>query len=367
VTDTGEFPLVRGDWPSGSSVPWDLSRHTAAWGVGRRALVLVLFIPVLVAILLAGSSGVSGAQSEPDGTMPDRNPHDAGVLGTLFESLAGDAYEPGRWSPLPIDTLFSEGWDEPWVGAPNGQGGDGAPRQAWLNAYDGAFYRLGVATFGYSHDFLDAGFTDDYTSGLTLFTPLNRRVQLRWDIPLVTANRINPCCDYHIAAGDFALTPRLMLHESENASHALDVTFRMPTGDTINLNGVAAVTPRYNVWWNPWERLVVRGGFGFFVPFGGQSLNKVGARTTFQGNVAPGYYLTPHDLTPIGDMVWYASMNLFQVMGDRGPHNPTLLTITPGVSAHVGDDWYLLAGVEVPLTRPEPFDYRVLGSLMKVW
>jgi hypothetical protein len=113
--------------------------------------------------------------------------------------------------------------------------------------------------------------------------------------------------------------------------------------------------------------VVVRGGVGFFVPFGGQSLNEVGARTTFQANVAPGYYLTPHDLTPIGDMAWYASTNLYQIMDHRGPSNPTLLTITPGVSAHAGGDWYLLAGVEVPLTRPEPFDYRVLGGLMKVW
>ena len=65
---------------------------------------------MLVAILLAGG-GISGAQSEPGGAVASRNPRGLGLLGTLSESLAGDVYEPGRWSPLPIDTFFSEGWD----------------------------------------------------------------------------------------------------------------------------------------------------------------------------------------------------------------------------------------------------------------
>jgi hypothetical protein len=335
------------------------SKHDVRWWRLGNAIVLV--------ILVAVSRGLAGAQSSPVDAQASRNPRDLGFLGTLVESLAGNAYDPSRWSPLPIDTFFSEGWDEPWVAGPTGQGGAGAPREAWLNTYDGAFYRHAVATFGYAHDFLDAGFTNNYTSGVTVFTPVNRRFELRWDIPIVTSNRVNSCCDYHIAAGDFALTPRFLLAESETASHTLDVTFRMPTGDTKNLNGVAAVTPRYNVWWNPWDRLVVRGGFGFFVPFGNQSLNELGARTTFQANIAPGYYITPHDLLPIGDLVWYASLNLYQVMDHRGPQNPTLLTITPGVRFHAGDDWYLLGGVEVPVTQPQPFDYQVLAGLMKVW
>lgn len=52
----------------------------------------------------------------------------------VTDSLAGDVYAPGRWKPLPLSTFFSEGWDEPWAGGPNGQGGEGAPRQGWLNA-----------------------------------------------------------------------------------------------------------------------------------------------------------------------------------------------------------------------------------------
>jgi len=31
----------------------------------------------------------------------------------------------------------------------------------------------------------------------------------------------------------------------------------------------------------------------------------------------------------------------------------------------MGRNWYLLGGVEVPATDPEPFDYQVLAGLMK--
>jgi hypothetical protein len=33
----------------------------------------------------------------------------------------------------------------------------------------------------------------------------------------------------------------------------------------------------------------------------------------------------------------------------------------------LGSDWYLLGGVEVPATEPEPFDYQVLGGIMRVF
>ena len=43
-----------------------------------------------------------------------------------WESLSGDVYEEGRWRPLGMRTLFSEGWGEAWASPPNGEGG--APR-----------------------------------------------------------------------------------------------------------------------------------------------------------------------------------------------------------------------------------------------
>ena len=315
-----------------------------------------------LSVLLSGTIPARAQQAPGVGSTPANK--EMSFLDVVFDSLAGDVYAPGRWHPLPLSTFFTEGWDEPWAGGPNGQNGEGAPRQGWLNAQDGVFYRLAIATFGYQHD---VGNGDNWTSAISVYTPLNRRFELRWDIPMILSNR-GPVQGgkYNVSSPDFQLTPRFALSETENSAQSLDVTFRMPTSDVINNQGEAAVTPYYNFWVNPWEGLVFRGGAGFGIPYGNQSVNVLGARTTFQGNFAFGYYFTPHDMIPIGDTVWYVSTNLNTAIDHRGP-NTTTLSFTPGFRIHLGANWYGLGGVELPVTQPEPFDYQVLGGLMKVW
>jgi hypothetical protein len=319
-------------------------------------------IGAAVGLLLGG---MASAWAQPGmGATPTAAPQDMNFFDVVTDSLAGDVYAPGRWKPLPLGTFFSEGWDEPWAGAPNGQGGEGAPRQGWLNAQDGVFYRLAIATFGYQHD---VGNGDNWTSAISVYTPFNRRFELRWDVPMILSNRGSiPGDEYHVSSPDFQLVPRFALSETEDSAQSFDVTFRMPTGDTINGQGQAAVTPFYNFWVNPWAGFVTRGGVGFGIPFGHQSVEELNARSTFLANLAFGYYFTPHEFGPIGDMVWYVSTNLNTAIDHRGP-NTTNLSLTPGFRIHMGGNWYGLGGVEVPVTQPEPFDYQVLGGLMKVW
>lgn len=83
-------------------------------------------------------------------------------------------------APLSLSSFFSEGWNEPWTSPPNGEGN--APRQGWLNAADGVFYRLNVATFGYGHG--TSGKGDQYTGGDTLYKPLSRRFELQVRCPV---------------------------------------------------------------------------------------------------------------------------------------------------------------------------------------
>jgi hypothetical protein len=278
------------------------------------------------------------------------------------ESLTGDVYsEPSNWQSLSYINLFSKGWDKPWASPP--PGGGGAPRQGWLNAYEGVFYRLGISVFGWQHDLSNAG--DGYTGSLTMFTPLNQRFEIQTDIPMVVSDQ-RPGADRESNFGDLQITPRLMLSESRDVTQTFNINFRTPTGDKSNLGtSVAAVTPNYQFWANWWKGLVVRGGLGFFIPYAGD-ITSSGARTTFNANIAVGYYFTPHDLTPIGDMVWYLSTNLKQTTDDRGPSRSEV-TLTPGFRTHVGQNWYLLGAVEVPVTRPESFDYQVLAGIMKVF
>ena len=283
-----------------------------------------------------------------------------GVLGAIVKSLTGDVYsERVKWKELSAGSFFTEGWDEAWVSPV--PGGGGAPRQGWLNSADGVFYRLGVASYGYAHDFVDNG--HQHSGSLSFYLPFSRRFELRVDLP-VASNKGLTGDDYETNFGDFQLVTRFLVSETQNLTQSFNVAFRAPTGDTFNLNGIAAITPTYEFWTNWWQGLVLRGSLGFFVPYGHQSIDEVGARASFTANLAAGYYFTPHTAAPFGDFVVYLSANLAQTID--GPSGNTA-TLTPGFRTYLGGNFYLLGGVEVPVTHVKPFDYQVLGALLMVF
>ena len=99
----------------------------------QKSYLRVLVGLVLGAIVL-GTAAPAMAQttSAPASTQKD------GLWGAIVKSLTGDVYaDPQRWRPLSFSGFFTEGWDEAWVSPP--AGGGGAPRQGWLNAFDGVF------------------------------------------------------------------------------------------------------------------------------------------------------------------------------------------------------------------------------------
>ncbi len=279
----------------------------------------------------------------------------------IKESVLGDVYaDPSKWQALSYSKLFSEGWNKPWASPPNG--GGGAPRQGWLNADDGVFYRLGIAVFGWQHG-VNGG--DSYTGDLVNYTPLSQRFEVQTDIPLASSQG-NSGGAAQTNFGDFKITPRVILSESTNLTQSFNVTFRTPTGSSNNGNGVASIAPQYQFWTNTWKGLVIRGGAGFTLPYSG-NIALTGARSTFDANVAVGYYFTPHDFTPFGDMVWYLSTNVHQAIDNRSSASGTYVSLAPGFRTHLGQNWYLLGSVEVPVVNPQPFGYQVSGGIMKVF
>ncbi|MFM8331497.1 MAG: hypothetical protein ACKN9T_07395 [Candidatus Methylumidiphilus sp.] len=286
-----------------------------------------------------------------------------GFIGAAVASVTGDVYgDPSRWQALSFQDLFRTGWDQAWVSPPTGAGG--APRHGWNNANDGVFYRLSVASFGWQHG--PANNTDGYTGTLTSYTPLSQRLEIRTDISLASSRGPNGHSDTQTNFGDFVFTPRILLSESRAQTQSLDIAFRTPTGNSFNGNSVAAINPQYNFWTNYWKGLVVCGGLGFSIPYGGE-IAKAGARSTFNTNLDVGYYLTPHDAAPFGDLVFYVTNTLIQAIDTRGPSSTTTFSIGPGFRSHLGDNWYLLGAVDFAVTKPEPYDYQVFGGIMKVY
>ena len=81
-----------------------------------------------------------------------------------------------------------------------------------------------------------------------------------------------------------------------------------------------------------------------------------GSRSTFNANLAVGYYFTQHDYAPIiGDLVCYLAPNYIQAIDNRAPSSTATVSLAPGFRTHPGLDWYLLGSVDVPVTRPQPY------------
>lgn len=105
----------------------------------------------------------------------------SGFFGVALASIFGPSdYAP--WRPLSLGTLFTEGWDEPWIGEPNDSGD---AQQGWINAADGNFYRLYFFSYTFTNHLAGGG--DGQTGAYTLYTPLSRRLELITNIPFVTS------------------------------------------------------------------------------------------------------------------------------------------------------------------------------------
>ncbi|MDB5313134.1 MAG: hypothetical protein JWO38_7336 [Gemmataceae bacterium] len=294
---------------------------------------------------------------------PTPHPHDepgrgeGGLLDAITGSIFGHP-DPSTWTALPLSTFFTEGWRQPWVGGPDSDGG--APRHGWINAFDGLFYRQVVGTFTYDNHFHNNG--DQYVGDFTLFLPLNRRLELRLDVPVVS-NVGGPSNRYHNNIGDLVITPVFQLSESKNFSQTLSCFITVPTGKLDNGQHQTLMAPQYQFWAGLPDAWVVRGGVGTTVP-----LNNVGGpRTTMDYNLAFGKFITPAGKDLFSATVLYLAANGHTAVDNRGPSGTTFFSLTPGIRSHIVNNWFLLSAVEVPVTGPtsNTFAWSTIVQIVK--
>lgn len=304
--------------------------------------------------------------SPPDG--PGNHPTPTGFFNVALASTFGPSdYAP--WRPLSLRTLFTEGWDEPWIAEPNDSGD---AQQGWINAADGNFYRLWFFSYTFTNHLSRGG--DGNTGAYTLYTPLSRRLELITYIPFVTSQPVfgvgkqgfpNPTTPPRMTGrptsagfGDLTFTPRVMLIDSDDFAFNAQMAIQTPTGDRNVGAGQAILTPGLQFWWNFAEGWVVRGGFN-----AGVGTNRQAGGTTLLSQLALGQTITPHDLPIFGDFTYYLSTNVFDTVSS----SQTTVTLTPGFRTHLGKDWYFLGGVDVPVTGRRPFEESVIFWIMKTY
>ncbi|MBI1325053.1 hypothetical protein GC170_17960 [bacterium] len=287
------------------------------------------------------------------------------LFGTIFDSIFGpDA--PETWHPLPFSTLLTEGWNESWVSSPNGSGG--APRQGWINAQDGNFYRLWW--FTYSQGFNSAPKSDSFLGGYTLYSPFSRRFLLITNVPFYVRNVPESGQPFHHPAnrdlpqgrplsgvGNLMFTPRVLLHETQDLSVTAEMIVSTPTGTGPLGGSSTTLTPVLGFWTNVADGWVVRGGTGIQVP-------TRGGAESYINQLAVGQTLTGHDVPIIGDFTWYVSTLISTPLDNAGNSH---VSLTPGFRSHVGNNWYLLGGLQVPVTKGRNNDLDMIFWFMKAW
>jgi hypothetical protein len=153
-----------------------------------------------------------------------------GLFDTAIDSLFGDVYAERRWRPLSLSNFFTEGWFEPWAGAPAGRDGL-TPRHGWLASFDGVFYRLWLITFGYMNNINTSFGGNRYMGTYSIFLPFSRRFEVLFDVPFVVSNGTkDPTRGYTSQFGDFTVTPRFLLSETAATSQVFALAIRTPTG-----------------------------------------------------------------------------------------------------------------------------------------
>lgn len=356
-----------GLWRNGSIVLFGL-----AWGVGGIS-------PARAQVPEAATAEAERPRELADLVESAEEPApDLGYRFPWLDMIGQSAFgplRPERWRPLGLGNFF-EGWDEPYAPVPS-SGVNGAPRQTWINNADGAFYRLFVFSFSYAYGM--PGHGTGYAGDFFLFTPFSRRFEVGWFFPFVNAtpNLLKPSgTPYSTAVGDLTVAPRILLAEDRRYTFTTNLYVRLPTGSIRNGNGIASLSPDIEFWANPIDRFVVRGAVGVTVPtnetaarlpylvlapFSGIN-GTPGAFTSFDARLAVGQYITPPDARLLPDFVYYLASD-FHTQLSGG--NATYFSLTPGFRFGVGNDWYFLGGIEVPLVGPLPFQTQTTFQLIK--
>ena len=253
----------------------------------------------------------------------------------------------------------------------------GALRQEWLNASDGVFYRQWTANYTYLSGVPPRGNAD--IGQWSIFAPLSRRLELYVTIPYVQYKVADPApangpnspvtrssaasrtSSYQATFGDFTITPRVLLHETQDTSIMSILTIRTPTGLTSAGNGEMSLGPQIQFWQGLPNRWVVRGGAGPTI-----GLQPASAHTTFDTNLTIGKFLTLDDVKYFKEFtVWLAVQNS-ATTDNRGPGGDTL-TVTPGIRFRILRNTFLLYAIEIPLVEPKAENFGMLFTLVQRW
>jgi len=300
-----------------------------------------------------------------------------GPLDVIRESLFGEASKE-NWTPLSLGTFFSEGWDQPYVEAPEGT--NLAPKQNWMATPGGVFGRYFTLEGFYTNGlrnvpglFLtpNAPFMpvhtpttgNQYAGFATILLPLNRRMELLIGTVFIDSRKSSPNGGYVGNWGDTGIQARFLAIDQRNFSMVAVLGERIPTGKPVNGSGINYITPSLEFWWNFAPKWVMRGATGINILTGRKS-----ATSVYVNQFSVGRYLTDKNAAVFKDLVVHLTAStLSDVSGGAGYVNDIYLY--PGFRWAMGKEekWGILGGVQIPVSGPQAYAFQPQFSLTRVY
>jgi hypothetical protein len=315
---------------------------------------------VLAVLLLAGGQlaiAQSPSTEQPQAGWTDQTEKESSgpytCLEVLKKSMFGKQPDPERtWTPLTL-TDFAEGWCDPWIAPPNPTGG--SLRQGWVNTYDAFFNRMIVGIGSYAKGSATA--RDEYAGTLLYETPITRRYMFGVFVPFVD-NLQNGATPQATGFGNVVLENRFILEETQDFTLSFNLNGRVPTGSAQLGDNRTSINPYLSFFQDIGKGFSLRGTAGIDVPLDSRP---DGITSTLIGQLGIGQTLTPHDVPLFGDFTYYVTANFRETFGVE----TTFVSLTPGFRTHLGNNFWLLGGVELPLTGFRPFEQRYTLILVK--
>ncbi|MEK7776570.1 MAG: transporter [Planctomycetota bacterium] len=278
---------------------------------------------------------------------------------SLFSAILQAEELSGKKPDISLSNFFSEGWKFGQWEEPE-QEPDQSPRFRLLKIPATVFEREVRMNYSFTNNG-DRGKHDEHEWEFEFEMPISRRLLIEVEPSIVSISPRNG--NNHSGLGDTSLVTRVMLFETRNTTLLSLLNVKFPTGNEgLGLgSGMTTISPGIGMWRDLGGHFALHGFLGFDIPSGGKSNDA--PDTTVNYGAALTKTVTPKDTPFFGNLSFFVECNGSSYRGNNG--DTTVVSILPGARWNLGHEFWLMPGVEFPITGRDEFDNRIWFSVLK--
>ena len=281
------------------------------------------------------------------------------LFASLFSALLQAEELSVKKPDITLSNFFSEGWKFGQWEEPE-QEPDQSPRFRLLKIPATVFEREVRMNYSFTNNG-DGGKLDEHEWEFEFEMPISRRLLIEVEPTIVS---ISPNNDSdHSGFGDTSFITRVMLMETRNTTLLSLLDVKIPTGnEDLGLgSGMTTISPGIGMWRDIGGHYALHSFLGLDIPAGGKSSDD--PDTTVNYGAALTKTVTPKDTPFFGNLTFFVEFNGSSEVGSNG--DTTVVSILPGARWNLGHDFWLMPGIEFPITGRDEFDNRIWFSVLK--